>query len=105
MQGKHYEFVPFENDLVEVQSAGNHIEVGYKLGKPDASSWWEPNYPFAPPPPQFAVMQNGEWSIAIESSSPEETRAILTRGADRHVLTLTVIDPNVKPMPVRVSWE
>lgn len=103
LTGKHYDLKTFENDRVKVESAGRSIRVGIKNRNGQLFSWWEPSYPFAPPPRM--LLKQDEWDFDVEAPTPEVTRAIFTRGDERHVLTLMVTDPAANPKPVQVTWD
>lgn len=103
LTGKHYDLETFENERVKVESAGRCIRVGIKNSAGALFSWWEPTYPFTPPPRKLP--KQDEWDFDVEAPTSEVTRAIFTRGNERHVLTLTVTDPSANPKPVQVTWE
>lgn len=103
LQGKLYNLETLDNDLVIVESAGPCIRVGIKNADGVAFSWWEPRYPFTPPPQ--ALPKQGKWEWEVEAPTSEETRAIFTCGEKRHMLTLIVTDPTANPKPVEVKWE
>jgi hypothetical protein len=105
ISGKHYDLETFENELVKVESAGPCIRVGIKNGTGTPFSWWEPRYPFAAPPPGVSWPKQNGWEFTVEAPTQEETRAIFSRGDERHVLTLRVTNPTAHPKPIEVSWE
>lgn len=105
LQEKQYDFEPYQNELIEVEAAGRCIRVGIKDSSGRAFSWWEPAYPFVPPPPGMVFPEQNGWQFGVEVPSDTEARAIFTKGQTRHVLTVKIEDANVKPMPVTLTWE
>ncbi len=103
LTGKQYDLQTFDNHLVHVQSAGRCMRVGIKDSKGTVFSTWEPTHPF--PIESIVLPKQGEWDFALETSTTDITRAIFTRGSERHVLTLTVTNPQAHPKPVKVEWE
>lgn len=101
IDGKHYDLLVFENEMVRIESCGRVIRVGIKKdGIP--FSWWEPTHPFKG---NFDLPQQNGWDFRVETPNNEETRAIFTRGDKKHILTLICTNPNVKPKPIKVCWE
>lgn len=103
--GKYYDFQPFENEVVKVESAGPCIRVGIKDRKGVPFSWWEPRFPFSPPPPDVRWPSQNGWDFTVEVQDSYEARGIFCRNTERHVLTLRIIDPAANPQPVSVDWE
>ena len=101
LDGKHYDLPVFENDLVRVESAGRVIRVGIKQNGA-VFSWWEPFHPFYG---NRELPQQRGWGFRVETPNENETRAIFSRGDERHVLSLTCTNPSANPKPIEVKWE
>ena len=100
-----YDFDIFENDIVKIEPAGRCIRIGIKDANGREFSWFEPTHPFRPRPASIQIPPQNGWIIDEEETGTERTRYIFSGNGLSYILTLTVIDPSVKPMMVRVEWE
>ena len=104
LYGKHFDFQPFANDFVSIESAGSSILVGFKNSRHEIVYEWLVSYPFDSNYDTPSKTECGCDLQILRRSQNEIEIGFKKEGYD-HTLTLACTDQYVKPRPIKIIWE